>query len=160
MTSPSSVPWLRPLVLAIVASAVGIALPLAACSSDDSSAAAIPLEDASQTPIPKIEAGSACATNNDCQQGLVCLYPATACNAFRVCTSPLPDPCDNPQAACSCLGEPIIVCDGYAADPVDPTAACDGGVLPDDGGLDSAASGTPDSGPDSGSLLDASDASG
>jgi hypothetical protein len=160
MTSPSSVPWLRPLVLTIGALAVGIALPLAACSGDDSSTPTIPLEDASQPPIPKIEAGSACATNNDCQQGLVCLYPATVCNAFRVCTSPPPSPCDNPQAACSCLGEPITVCDGYATDPIDPTGACEGGALPDDGGSDSAASGTNDSGSDGGSLLDASDASG
>jgi hypothetical protein len=30
---------------------------------------------------------------------------------------------------CSCLAEPIQVCQGYAENPVDPTSACDGGTV-------------------------------
>jgi hypothetical protein len=150
MTSPS---WLRPLLVLTAALAVAIALPLAACSGDDSSTPTVPLAD-----IPKIEAGAPCATNNDCQSGLSCLYPATSCQAFKVCVATPPTPCDNPQAACSCLAEAIVVCDGYASDPIDPTGTCDAGaILPsEDGGVDG---GSVDSGMDAAGP-DASDASG
>jgi hypothetical protein len=154
MTSPASCSLhscLRPLLLVIGALAIAVAFPLAACSGDDSSSPNLPLEDASQPAIPKIEAGSACATNNDCQSGLSCLYPATTCQAFRVCTATPPSPCDDPQPACSCLAEPIVVCDGYATDPIDPTATCEAGaVVTEDGGQEggSTDSGTDAAGPD------------
>jgi hypothetical protein len=154
----SSPAWLRPLLLVIGTLGIAIGLPLAACSGDDSSSPTIPLADASQPPIPKIEAGAPCATNNDCQSGLSCLYPVSTCQAFKVCTATPPNPCDNPQTLCSCLGEPIVACDNYATDPIDPTVTCDGGtILPtEDGGFDS---GPADAGMDA-AEPDASDASG
>jgi hypothetical protein len=125
--------WLRPAVF------FALMLPaslLHACSGDDSSNSVINY-DASQTPIPKIEAGAPCTTNNDCADGLSCLYPATTCEAFRVCTPTPPNPCPSPQPACSCLAETTQVCNGYASDPIDSMGACgDGGVviIPEAGG--------------------------
>ena len=40
-----------------------------------------------------------------------------------------PSPCDDPQVACSCLGETVQVCDGYSVDPLDSVGPCEGGVL-------------------------------
>jgi len=130
--------WLRPAFF--IALMVPASL-LHACSGDDSSQGVIDY-DASQTPIPKIEAGSACTTNNDCLTGLSCLYPATTCQAFRICTPTLPDPCPSPQPACSCLGETTQVCNGYASDPIDSMGACgDSGVvvLPEGGAAETGA---------------------
>jgi len=158
--------WLRPLTCLLLLAPVSL---LHACSSDDSSATSQIDYDASQTPIPKIEAGAPCATNNDCQSGLVCLYPATTCEAFRVCTAAPADPCPAPQNACSCLGEPIQVCNGFASDPIDPTGgSCgEGGIVitPDSGPSEDAGdSAAPpnDSGSDSGfdAGADAADAAG
>jgi hypothetical protein len=116
-------------------------------------------------PAPtKFEAGANCAADNDCEPGLGCLFPATACNALAVCVTAPPTPCDHPQNACSCLGEPIQVCDGYALSPVDPTGTCDGGtVVVPDGGADATippADAAPDSAvvPDAAKTPDASDA--
>jgi hypothetical protein len=122
-------------------------------------------QDASQPPPTKFEAGANCATSDDCDPGLACLFPATQCNALRVCVAPPPSPCDHPQVACSCLNEPIQVCDGYAENAVDPGGTCDGGavfvpeagsdaIAPTDAGTDA----TP--GADASGTGDASDAAG
>ena len=124
-----------------------VALPLWAawapgCSSDDNSQPA--LGDASQPPVTKFEAGSNCSTSDDCETGLVCLYPATVCSALPVCVAP-PAPeggaCEAPQLACSCLGEVIQVCNGYATNPVDSTSTCEGGtvIVPTEAGTDAVA---------------------
>jgi hypothetical protein len=159
--------WLRRTVvfLALLAPAS----LLHACSGDDN-ATTTPVDlDASQPVIPKIEAGSPCATNNDCASGLVCLYPATTCQAFRVCTSAPPDPCPGAVTACSCLGDPIQVCGGFASDAVDPTGASCGDSGPviapeagSDGGAGDSSLPPSDAGSDSGGIigLDASDAAG
>lgn len=140
-------------------------VPLLACSNDDSATSPGQVEPAQQPPATKFEAGAPCLTSNDCQSGLVCLYPAPGCQNFQVCTTPPPTPCDKPQVACSCLAETVQVCDGYAVDPIDSLGACEGGViLPDDAGVDdasisdSAPSGGNDAS-DSSSATDASDAS-
>jgi hypothetical protein len=113
----------------------------------------------------KLEAGSPCGSATDCENGLVCLYPANAtstCNTFKVCVTPPPSPCPSPQTMCSCLVEPVQVCQGYAENPVDPTITCEGGAVipPSEGGVDAGADGAvpPDAGLDSG--VDAADAAG
>jgi hypothetical protein len=114
-----------------------------------------------QPPPTKFEAGANCATENDCEQGLVCLFPATACNALAVCVTAPSSQC---VTGCSCLGEPIQVCDGYASNQVDPTGSCDGGMIAvPDGGTDATvppADAAPDSAvvPDAAKTPDASDA--
>jgi hypothetical protein len=132
--------------------------PFFACSSDDSNVGGGSYLDGSQPPPTKVEAGSACGQDNDCEPGLVCLYPASStstCNEFKVCVVQ-PFPCTQPQLMCSCLAEPIQVCGGYAQNQVDPTGPCDGGVviIPEagtDAGTDGAIDATPGA--------DASDAS-
>jgi len=157
--------WLRrPVVFLALLAPASL---LHACSGDDNATTPADL-DASQTPIPKIEAGSSCTTNNDCVTGLVCLYPATTCEAFRVCTAAPPDPCPTAVTACSCLGEPIQVCGGFASDAIDPMGASCGDsgpvIVPEAGSDDAGDSSLPpvDSGSDSGGItgLDASDAAG
>ncbi len=140
--------WLRPASLAAFAVAASLSVVFA-CSSDDSgNDGGLSDLDASQTPIPKIEAGAPCSTDNDCADGLSCLYPATTCQAYRVCTTTPANPCAAPQAACSCLGETIQVCGGFADDPIASMGACgDGGVVV-----------VPDAGPHEGGASDASDA--
>src|SRR5271156_2427393 len=109
--------WLRAIpFLALLAWAESVP----GCSNGDDTGAGP--EDASQPPPTKFEAGSNCSTSDDCETGLVCLYPASPGNALPVCVAP-PGPegggCETPQYACSCLDEPIQVCDGYAANAVD-----------------------------------------
>jgi hypothetical protein len=126
------------------------ATPFFACSSDDSSVGPGSLVDGSQPPATKVEAGSACGQDNDCETGLVCLYPASStstCNEYKVCVVQ-PFPCAQPQVMCSCLAEPIQVCGGYAQNQVDPTGPCEGGVVivPEAGteaGTDGASDATP-----------------
>jgi hypothetical protein len=149
--------WLR-------ATPLLLTLTLAACSNGDSSNNPGGIQDASQPPPTKFEAGSACATSNDCATGLVCLHPATTCQAFSVCVAPPPNPCDHPQTACSCLGENVQVCDGYSVDPIDTLTPCaDSGVVPvvDAGGDATSATdtGTGTDASDAGATDDASDAS-
>ncbi|MGO8998080.1 MAG: hypothetical protein ACLQVI_32575 [Polyangiaceae bacterium] len=128
------------------------AVQFVACSSDDSSTSTGPLPDASQPPATRLEAGAACGSSSDCETGLLCLFPATStstCSEFPVCTPAPPSPCPQPVTMCSCLAEPIQVCQGYAENAVDPTgAACDAGVIPTEAGVDSAAPPS-DSGTDS-----------
>ncbi|HEY2514039.1 MAG TPA: hypothetical protein VGI39_24400 [Polyangiaceae bacterium] len=123
------------------------------CSSGDDNGSTTPIADASQPPPTKFEAGASCLTSNDCQTGLVCLFPTTTCSAFAVCAPAPLSPCDNPQTACSCLGETIDTCDGYAVDPISAMGACgDSGVKPpmEAGSTDTGAppvdAGTPDTG--------------
>jgi hypothetical protein len=149
---------MRWLVLSLVAGALSVS-PFVACSN--SSSPSLGTMDASQPGPTKFEAGTNCASSNDCETGLVCLYPVGAgytCQSFQVCTTAPPSPCDHPTAACSCLGEPVQVCDGFAVDPVDPTGTCDGGtvIVPLDGGEDAPAPAS-EAGPDAPSGADASD---
>jgi hypothetical protein len=158
--------WLHatPLVAPLFLTASSL-LPLWApgCSNGDDSSQLGTIEDASQPPPTKFEAGSNCASSADCETGLVCLFPVSACNALPVCVVQ-PTACT--QVACSCLGEPIQVCGGYATNAVDPTSTCDGGIVPVEGGTDAAAPSTDggvdagiDSGPgDAAPGVDASDA--
>jgi hypothetical protein len=158
--------WLRATAL------LPFALLLLACNSDDTTNGPItPIGDASQPPPTKFEAGSPCATDNDCASGLVCLHPATTCQAYSVCTAAPPSPCDHPQTACSCLGENVQVCDGYSVDAIQALTPCgDGGTVPVvDGGTDApsapdgagpvdAGSDTGGGGNDAAQVPDASDA--
>jgi hypothetical protein len=62
---------------------------------------------------------------------------------------------------CSCLAEPIQVCQGYAENPVDPTASCDGGAVvsfPDAGDASNDSALTDSSVADTSSPVDAADA--
>jgi hypothetical protein len=124
--------------------------PFFACSSDDSSVATGSLVDAGQPPATKVEAGSACGQDNDCEPGLVCLYPASStstCNEYKVCVVQ-PFPCTQPQVMCSCLDEPIQVCGGYAQNQVDPTGGCEGGVvIVPDAGTEAGTDGATDAAP-------------
>jgi hypothetical protein len=151
--------WLHATALFSLLLALGWA-PFFACSSDDSSATTGSLDAASQPPATKLEAGSACGQTNDCEPGLVCLYPASStstCNEYPVCVTQ-PFPCTQPQTMCSCLVEPIQVCQGYAQNAVDPTITCDGGVVVvpgeagAEGGIDAAA---PVDASEAGSVADA-----
>jgi hypothetical protein len=148
---------------AALAAPLAVVAGLLACSGDDSTpgtAGPAPPGDASQPAIPKIEAGAPCATDNDCQPGLSCLYPVSNCQAFRVCTATPPATCPSPQTMCSCLAEPVVTCNGYSSDPVDTTVTTCGGdggvvIVPTDAGNDTGA--VVDAGVDSGGP-DASDA--
>ena len=140
-------------VLAASALSTLACLTLLGCSSGDDSSPTTPIGDASQPPATKFEAGAPCLTSNDCQSGLVCLFPTTSCSAFAVCAPASPSPCDHPQTACSCLGETIDTCDGYAVDPISAMGACgDSGVKPPveagttDTGVPPVDAGTPDTG--------------
>ena len=133
--------WLRAIpflvLLAWVESAPG-------CSGDDNTGPG-EIAEAGQPPATTFEAGSSCASSDDCDHGLVCLFPVSTCNALTICVAPPGGSdgggCAAPQYACSCLGEPIQVCGGYAANPVDTTSTCEGGILPiDSGAADSGAS--------------------
>jgi hypothetical protein len=150
--------WLPVTVLAAL-------LPLAAffaCSNGDDSSTSLGTMDASQPPPTKFEAGANCASTDDCETGLVCLFPVGAgfaCNALAVCVAQ--PTCTKSTTACSCLAEPIPVCGGYAENPVDPTATCEAGAIPpEDGGADDAGGGTPDAASDAGGIADAGDAAG
>jgi hypothetical protein len=154
-------PWLR--ATALLLASFAVALP--GCStSDDSSGAITPIDDASQPAVTKFEAGSPCSTSNDCVAGLVCLHPATNCHAFAVCVSPPPTPCDNPQLACSCLVETIAICDGYGSDAIDSLGPCadTGAVSPLDASADGPGAADAAEGIDASEAgtFDASDASG
>jgi hypothetical protein len=126
------------------------------CSNSDNPPA-VSLGDASQPGPTSAEAGANCKSTENCNAGLVCLYPVSACSALPVCTVPPPSPCDHPQTACSCLGEVIQVCDGYASDPVDVTSTCDGGVVvvPTDSGSDGGGDATVPPSSDAGTGADA-----
>lgn len=145
-----SLSWLRGLALAAAVPLVTLASSFVACSNDNTGTLTVPLEDASQPPIPKLEAGVGCVQNNDCLSGLSCLYPATSCASSAVCAPTPPDPCPNPQPACSCISDPITVCNGYTTAAFDYFGACESGtIIPTDAGQVSE-----DAGP-----ADASDAS-
>jgi hypothetical protein len=140
-----------------------LALPAAGCSSSSPGTSPGTVPPASQPPPTKFEAGANCASDNDCEPGFVCRFPASTCNALAVCVTAPPSSCDHPQTACSCLAEPIQVCDGYAPNPVDSTATCDGGtmIVPNDGGTDATvppADAGPDAAVDATSPVDAADA--
>ena len=118
------------LVLPLVLLAWGELAP--GCSKGDDSSQGAGIGDASQPPPTRFEAGANCASTGDCDLGLVCLVPASTCNAAPVCVSApwFTDGgvCDQPTSACSCLGEVIEVCHGYATNPVDTTAVCEAGT--------------------------------
>ena len=112
------------------ASWVLLALPFLACSTSSPTSPVTPIEDASQPPQTKFEAGVPCATDNDCEATLVCRHPVTACNDPAICVAAPPSPCDRPQVVCSCLDETETACDGYAVDPIASIGACGDGGLP------------------------------
>ncbi len=148
------------------ASALTLVAPSACSNGDDAGSSLAPPSKPGQT---YSEAGSNCSTTENCEPGLVCLYPVAACNTLPVCVVP-PEPeggaCAQPQVACSCIGELIPVCNGYATSAVDPTSTCEGGtvIVPLDSGTDATvapgADGGVEAGPDASSGGDASDASG
>lgn len=153
-----AIPLSGPFVLAL-----SVAVP--GCSNSDGTPSGTSSPPASQPAPTKFEAGANCASDNDCEPGLTCLFPATTCNALPVCVAALPSPCDHPQAACSCLREPITVCDGYATSPIESLGACEGGavIVPVDGGSDATvppADAGPDAPPDASPGVDAADAAG
>jgi len=150
--------WLRAAPLVILLASAEWAAP--GCSNGDDSSQVGSIADASQ-PIPtRFEAGSNCSSSADCEDGLACLFPASACNTLKVCVAAPwfseAGACDQPQPACSCLGEVIEICHGYGESPVDVTTTCDGGtaIVPMDAGLDAIAPA-----PDAGGLDAAPDAS-
>jgi hypothetical protein len=139
-------------------------LPVA-CSNGDDSTSLGPIADASQPPQTRFEAGANCAASEDCETGLVCLFPvgaAYSCSTLAVCVAAPPATCDHPQTVCSCLAEPIVACDGYAANPADPTGTCEAGtvVITPDAGSDDAQVADAAPGPDATAATDASDAAG
>ena len=127
-----------------------------ACSSSDDTSGPPAQAVVYDAGVVRPEAGAACVTSNDCAAGLACLYPAAACDAFRVCTPAPASPCPGPTTVCSCIGHTIAACGGFADEPIDHDGPCgDSGVVPP---VDS---GPPpvDSGTDQGAPLpDASDA--
>jgi len=142
-----------------LAAGAAAALWAPGCSNSDDSSQAGTIEDASQPPPTRFEAGSNCASSGDCQTGLACLYPVSTCSALAVCVV---QPTTCTQTACSCLGEPIQVCGGYATNQVDPTNTCDGGIVVNlDAGTDAPTAPTDagqDAGVDAAPGVDASDA--
>ncbi len=157
--------WIGPVVLL----AWGELALVPGCSNGDDSSPAGSVGDASQPPPTRFEAGANCAATADCEPGLVCLVPASACNALPVCVAApwFADGgvCDQPQSACSCLGEVIQVCHGYATNPVDTTATCEGGTatIPEagaDAGPPAIEAGAGDAGDAGGSVDAAVDAGG
>jgi hypothetical protein len=160
--------WLERAFLGLLALGP-VALPAGCSNSSTPVTSPGPIGSSTQPPPTKFEAGANCASDNDCEAGFICRFPATTCNALAVCVVAPPATCDHPQTACSCLAEPILVCDGYATSPVDSTATCDGGtvIVPTDGGSEGGTDATvppADAGPDAlvdaVAPMDASDAAG
>jgi hypothetical protein len=130
--------WLRTAFFLAAPLALAAA-PFTACSNSSTPTSLGALPDASGPSSPRGEAGTVCGSATDCENGLSCLYPASAtstCSEYKVCVVAPPSPCPTPTTMCSCLAEPIQVCQGYAENPVDPSSTCDGGAvvtLPDAG---------------------------
>jgi hypothetical protein len=144
------------------AAAAAIGLLFTACSNDDSQTATGEIQPPSQSASAKFEAGAPCLTGNDCASA-TCLYPVGAgCGSPRVCAPAPPASCGMPQIVCTCLGETVSSCDGYAEDAIESAGVCEGGefVLPSDASADDgeAEGGVVDAGPLDAGVPDAADA--